>query len=263
VTPAIDIEHVTKRFWRRNGLGFALRRRPPIEALRDIRLSVEPGHIFILLGANGAGKTTLLKVIATLLIPDTGSGQIAGRPFPGDNAAIRSHISLAMGDEQSFYYRLTARQNLEFFAALYGHRAAGARDRIRRIARQFDLDAVLDRPYQELSTGAHQRMALGRALLNDSPILMVDEPTRSLDPAAKLNIRRLLRSLAKESGKAVLMTTHDLDEAADLADETAVLQRGTLYPLGRPDARWRQNAERVLTEADGATRPPGSASTHA
>jgi ABC-2 type transport system ATP-binding protein len=131
-------------------------------------------------------------------------------------------VSLLIADDRSFYPRLTGRQNLDFFAALLGFDAATASA---RIAQAAELSGVedLEKPYQECSTGGKQRLALARCLLNEAEVLLLDEPTRSLDAAAAERFRRLIKNELRALGKTVLFTTHDLAEAKSLADRTAAL----------------------------------------
>ena len=196
-----------------------------------MNLSIAPGEIFALLGPNGAGKTTLIKVLAGLVVADAGNARIFGVDVRRDFRASRAMISLVLGDERSFYWRLTGRQNLEFYAALYDLSNAAARRRIEVAARMVGLDD-LDRRYQEYSTGNKVRLALARSLLHDAGVLFMDEPTRSLDPVAAAALRTLVCGLVRSEGKTVFLTTHDTQEAEAISDRIAILDRGRIKAMG-------------------------------
>jgi ABC-2 type transport system ATP-binding protein len=196
-----------------------------IPALKDIRLSLEKGEVGILLGPNGAGKTTLLKIIANLVLPDSGTVLFQTRNVHANPCRAAAGISFMAGEEKSFYWRLTGRQNLEFFAALYNIPAAAARRRILELAQTFSF-SDLEKMYQEYSTGYRQRLAMMRALLADSDLILMDEPTRSLDPAAAAHFRRLILEQLKGAGKTVLLATHNLEEAREIGDQVFILSEG-------------------------------------
>ncbi len=147
-------------------------------------LKLNEGEIFGLIGRNGAGKTTLTKIIATLVQPTDGKVSVQNFDSVKDEVKVRSLIGLATAEERSFYWRLTAEQNLLFFARLYGLKDAAAKQRIAEIFEQLDLKDLAKRRFSELSTGNKQRLAIARAILPKPPILLLDEPTRSLDPLA-------------------------------------------------------------------------------
>jgi len=223
---AIDVRDVSKSFWTRTALW---RPSTQVEALHGVTFQVKPGQIFALVGPNGAGKTTMLKILSTLILPDDGEVVMAGFSASGQAARIRSTLSYAMGDEKSFYWRLTARQNLEFFGALYNVPSGELRSKIQEIAVITGLQIALDRPYEEMSTGFRQRVALARSFLNNASIVLADEPTRSLDPLSKNEIQALLRDLSRKWSKTLLLTTHDLREAQSLGDQIGILHQGRLH----------------------------------
>lgn len=193
------------------------------------------GEIVALLGPNGAGKTTLLKVASTLLVPDAGRVLVAGAdPFGGDPLPARRRIGIVVAQESSFYWSLTGRENLDFFAALRGLSRAEAAAAIGAVAARIPLGPALDRPYRTLSSGERLRLGIARALLGEPEILLLDEPTRSLDPVAKEDVWRILREEACR-GRCVLLATHDLLEASTVAARVIVLAGGRVAwagPLG-------------------------------
>jgi ABC-2 type transport system ATP-binding protein len=235
--PAILAESLIKRYPVYRRFRELLRHpfdRRTVTALNGLDLRVERGRVFCLLGPNGAGKTTLIKILATLVLPDGGRAGVDGHDVARDPAAAKSAVGYAVNDERSFYWRLTGRQNLEFFGALYGL-AGQARDRrIAEVLKLAGLEEAADLRFNAYSTGMRQMLAFARALLADAAILLVDEPTRSLDPLAADRIRAFLRDeLAGRRGKTVLWATHDLGEAADYAQDIAVISKGRIRLRGQ------------------------------
>lgn len=233
------------------------RRKPahPVEALHDVSFDVPEGEIFGLIGRNGAGKTTLTKIIATLVQPTSGAVFVGGFDSVRDETAVRARIGLATAEERSFYWRLTIEQNLTFFARLYGLADASARSRIDELLARLELEPLARRRFGELSTGNKQRVAIARAMLSSPRVLLLDEPTRSLDPLAAAGTRALINSLARDAGRpvTVLLTSHNLAEIEELCARVAVISRGRIRALDTPE-RLRvvhKNAERVRLAARG------------
>ena len=209
-----------------------VRRQPPVCALRDLDLTIHRGEILGLLGTNGAGKTTLLKILATLILPTAGRVTVEGYNVARDAERVKALIGLAISDERSFYWRLTGRQNLEFFAAFQGLRPKATRDRIEQLREQLGLEA-LHRDVGVYSTGMRHRLAIARALLPQPQILLLDEPTRSLDPLATSALHHLIRdTLVAQMGCTVVLATHNLQEAEELCERIAVLHEGQLVGCG-------------------------------
>jgi ABC-2 type transport system ATP-binding protein len=250
--PAIVAENLSKRYPVIRGFRELVLRpfdKRTVTALDGLDLEVGRGRVFCLLGPNGAGKTTLIKVLATLVLPDSGRASIAGRDVAREPAAAKAAVGYAVSDERSFYWRLTGRQNLEFFAALYGLRGPARDRRIGELLRIAGLEGAADLRFNAYSTGMRQMLAFARALLADAAILLVDEPTRSLDPQAADRTREFLCSeLAGRQGKTILWATHDLGEAADCADDIAVISRGRIRLRG-PAASLAAGGRAALREA--------------
>lgn len=203
-----------------------------VVAVDQVTLEVHEGEMFGLLGPNGAGKTTLIKLLCTLIEPTAGSAQIGGVDLR-HTARVLAQVGMASGDERSFYWRLTGRENLEFFAALYGLRPTAARRRIAELLKQFDLEEQADRPFSGYSSGQKQRLSIARALLHRPRILFLDEPTRSLDPTATSHLHRfIVEELLHREGMTILLTTHRLDEAQRLCHRIGVMHRGRLRACG-------------------------------
>ncbi len=230
--PAILIDSLEKWFppaysgWRAFMQPFAA---PTSPALRGLSLEVKQGEAVALLGANGAGKTTLLRIVATLLIPTRGTAQIAGHDAQREPSAVRRHLGYHAGSDLGFYSRLTGRQNLRFFGRLNHLSDAIIAERTRALGERFQLGEALDRQTRTLSSGTIQRLSLLRALLHQPKVLLLDEPTRSLDAIGAAEFRRFLKTevLARQD-TSLLFASHSLPEIEFLADRIAILQEGTL-----------------------------------
>jgi ABC-2 type transport system ATP-binding protein len=206
------------------------------EVLKGVTLAVREGSVTGLLGPNGAGKTTLLRILASIIIPDDGTVEILGQDAVKNPSRVRQRLGFVLSDERSFFWRLTARHNLAFFATLANLPAGRIRPRIDELAGLLRIDPELDKPFRDLSTGMRQRLSLARTLLHDPQVLLVDEPTRAMDPGAARRTRRLLgRTLAEEMGKTVLLATHNLEEARDLCSHIAFLKDGRIQAEGTTD----------------------------
>jgi ABC-2 type transport system ATP-binding protein len=215
---------------------FGVKTQPDVEALKNVSFTIEEGEIFGLIGRNGAGKTTLTKIIATLVQPDGGSVAVNGFDSVRDEVKVRSLIGLATAEERSFYWRLTATQNMMFFARLYGMNDSAARARIAELFEELDLIALAKRRFAEMSTGNKQRLAVARALLARPPVLLLDEPTRSLDPLAAAKMRELILRLSADSERkvSILLTSHNLTEVEELCRRVAIISNGEIRATGTP-----------------------------
>jgi ABC-2 type transport system ATP-binding protein len=202
-------------------------------ALDRVDLEVAPGSVVALLGPNGAGKSSLVRILATTVLPDSGTASVYGHDVVTDAAQVRASLGLILGNQRSWYWRLSGRRNLEFFAALYGLRRRAAAARADELLAEVELGEVADRRVGEYSDGMRARLALARALLREPPTLVLDEPTQNLDPIASANFRDIVLRLAHERGTSVLLTTHNLHEAAALATEVVVLAMGRVVSTKR------------------------------
>ncbi|HEX8069708.1 MAG TPA: ABC transporter ATP-binding protein [Pyrinomonadaceae bacterium] len=255
--PAISIKGLAKvypiplarvrQFVRRKGA------QGPTEALRDVTFDVRAGEVFGLIGRNGAGKTTLTKIIATLVQPTAGTVTVNGLDSVRAAERVRAQVGLASAEERTFYWRLTVEQNLLFFARLHGLTDAAARRRIGALLERFELTELARKRFGELSTGNKQRTTVARALLNRPPVLLLDEPTRSLDPLAAASMRALISRLAADERVTVLLTSHNLPEIEELCARIAVISRGRIRAVGAPaDLRaTHKQTERVTLTVKG------------
>ncbi len=237
---AIETQNLTKHYalsrgWRR------LSRARPARAVQDVNLRIDSGELFGLLGPNGAGKTTLVKMLCTLILPTHGSATVAG--FSLRRASeIRAAVGMMVSDDRSFYWRLSGRENLQFFAALYRLHGTTAHRRVDEVLEQVDMSAHANRRFSDYSTGMKQRIALARCLLHRPRILFLDEPSRSLDPSATQRLHDLLRRLIAEHTMTVFLITHDLSEAEKLCNRVAVMSNGRIRMVGEPAEMRKQSS---------------------
>ena len=222
--PAILIRHLSKSFPAARGGD-----RLASTVLRDINLEVAPCSIVGLLGPNGAGKTTLLEILSTLLLPTSGQALVYGRDVATEAAEVRRLVGFCPCGFESFYARLTGAANLEFFAALHGFSPSEGRDRLGAVLDLLEVDGSRHLEFQKNSTGMKQKLVLARALVADPRLLLLDEPTKSLDPRAQREVWRLLRTkLVAGMHKTILLVTHSLIEARELCDRVITLEDGRI-----------------------------------
>lgn len=233
---AVETQGLTKYFPSRITLGKTLRhvfgRGEEIMALEDVTFGVDQGEIFGLIGPNGAGKTTLLKILATLILPSKGHVRIAAHDVVGEPVAVRKCIGLVSGEERSFYWRLSGRRNLEFFATYYNLSKKSAHPRIDKLIELLEISAP-DRMVGKYSSGMKQRLALARGLLHDPPVVLMDEPTKSLDPGSAEKLRRFVKEyLCLNGKKTIIWATHNLQEAEKECDRIGLINQGRLIAVG-------------------------------
>jgi ABC-2 type transport system ATP-binding protein len=224
---AVSVREVTK------GFGAVI-------ALAGVSFNVAAGEVVALLGANGAGKTTLLRILGTTIICDSGEAIVAGHSVTTAPAKVRRSIGFLLADERSWYWRLTGRHNLQFFATLHGLRRKQAARHVERLLEEVGLSNAADRSFGGYSSGMRLRLSLARALLPEPPVLLLDEPTRSLDPIATKHFRDLLLQITEHREAAVLIATHDLHEAAAVASRVLILDEGRLTETSE---RWTGASE--------------------
>jgi len=195
-------------------------------AIDGLSFTIDKPMIYGILGPNGAGKTTLIKILATILLPDGGNLEILGYELPKEEKKLRESIGLSLGEyERTFQWRLTGRQNLEFFAGLYGLPKQESKKKIDELLSRLGLETKADTIFLEYSTGMKHKLALARALLNDPELLLFDEPTAGLDVQTSEEVAKFTKSLTKK-GKTIVYTSHRLEEAGDLCDRILILDEG-------------------------------------
>ncbi len=225
---AVQTEVLSKTYRQKNG--------DPVQAVKDVSLSVPYGQAFGFLGPNGAGKTTLVRMLATLLRATSGRARVCGYDVERDEQQVRRVIGYAGQDsERSAYFRLTVRENLLYFAhALRGVPIRRAGERIKEIAAAVGFVDQLDKQFSTLSGGQKQLFVVMRALLHQPKIVFLDEPSKSLDPVTADRVRTFLIGYARQHGMTILLTTHNMDEAEKVCDRLAFINKGRLQFVGTP-----------------------------
>lgn len=204
-----------------------------VTALNNVNIQIKKNELFGLLGPNGAGKTTLIKILCTLVLPTSGRALVNGLDVEKDEKEIRKIIGYVIGDERSFYWRLTGRQNLKFFAKLNNIFHKEAEQRIKNLLEFMELTRDADRMFKDYSTGMRQKLAIARGLLTNPEIIFMDEPTSGLDPITSQKLIRFIREkLVGEGGKTVIFATHNLHEAEVLCDQVAIISGGKVKIAG-------------------------------
>ncbi len=236
--PIVVVDGLGKRFPNRATTKELLRR--PLkrnygvhQVLDGVRFEVRADECFGLLGPNGAGKTTLFKVLSTLILPDAGRATVDGHDVVARPRAVRRALTPVIADERSLNWRLSGRQNLALYGALYGLTRDRVRDETERLLSTVGLKQAREKMVGTYSSGMKQRLLIARALLSRPKVLLLDEPTRSLDPIKSRDFRQFLREeIIARQGCAVLLATHNSEEAFELCDRLAVLNEGRLVAQG-------------------------------
>jgi len=217
----------------RSSKGVFRKKHEIVEAVKGISFEVEFGELFGLLGPNGAGKTTTIKMLTTLLTPTSGAAKVLGFDVAKDVIDIRRRIGIIFGGERGLYYRVSGRENLRYFADLYG---VPVSKRDKRITDLLDLVGLSDRADTKVegySRGMKQRLHIAKGLINDPDVIFMDEPTIGLDPEAARETRAMIKGLV-EKGKTILLTTHYMFEADELCSRIAVISNGKIVALDSP-----------------------------
>ena len=245
--PALRLQNLTKRFRVRRGLLASLRHPRDttwVHAVQHVSCEVRPGEFFGLLGPNGAGKTTLFKMLATLTSPDEGTATIHGADVRREPREVRRLVAPVAADERGLHWRLSALENLRLFATLYALRGETMRERVDEVLGVVGLRGAERRVVGTYSSGMRQRLLIARALLIRPRVLLLDEPTRSLDPVSARDFRHFLREqVAGPARCTVVMATHSAEEALGLCDRVAVLHRGRLLAVGAARALEREYSD--------------------
>ena len=226
------------------------RRRPlEVEAVRGISFEVAEGELFGLLGPNGAGKTTTIKMLITLLLPTSGSARVLGHDVVEDAREVRKKIGYVFGGDRGLYERLSALDNLRYFAELYGVTGRAQKKRIGEVLEIVGLTGREQERVEGYSRGMRQRLHIGRGILHDPPVVFLDEPTLGVDPVGSRELRQTISGLV-QAGKTVLLTTHYMFEADTLCDRVAVIARGRIVGHGTPRELKSHVADRTVVEVE-------------
>jgi ABC-2 type transport system ATP-binding protein len=244
---AIIVQDVYKRFGK-NGLSLWKRLasaqdhagqtngRAAVVAVDGVSFSVREGEIFGVLGPNGSGKSTLIRLIATLLLPDSGTVQVFGHDVVRQPMKVQQLIN-RVSVEASFFKKLSPMENLMYGARLYGMEGRQTRQRVVEILTRLGLEQrTIYKPMEEMSRGMQQKVAIARALLSQPRLLLLDEPTTGLDPRSKREVQSVVRELNQEHGTTILLTTHDMLEAESLCERIAIIDGGKIVALDTPAA---------------------------
>jgi ABC-2 type transport system ATP-binding protein len=208
-------------------------------AVNGVDLHIQRGEIFGLLGPNGAGKSTTIRMLCTLLEPTSGTARVNGFDVVQQANDVRRSLGTLLAGERSIYWKLTGRENLEYFAALYHIPQAIAKKRVDELVERMELKDRANELVEKYSTGMRQRVAIAKALLARPPILLLDEPTLGLDPQAARNLRELIAQL-KQEGHTILLTTHYMEEADQLSDRIGIIDTGKVIALDTPEGLKRR-----------------------
>lgn len=206
-----------------------------VEAVKGVSFKVKKGELFGLLGPNGAGKTTTIKMLTTLLEPSGGTARVLGLDIRRDAREIRRRINLVAEGERTLYWRLSAYENLKYFARIYYVPKREEKERIETLLKLVGLWERRNDLVMNFSRGMKQRLAIAKALINDPEVLFLDEPTLGLDVQSAIFVREFVKRLVKEEGKTVLLTTHYMAEAEELCDRIAIIDHGRIIAMDTPE----------------------------
>jgi ABC-2 type transport system ATP-binding protein len=230
----VRVENLFKTYHVRQRKGLFKSEKSVVEALMNVSMEVRRGEIFGLLGPNGAGKTTLIKILTTLLLPTSGDTWVNGYNVKKQENQVRATVGCMLMGERGLYWKLTGRENLDYFGALYHLSSVDRKRRSKEILELLDMGDVADRTVETYSSGQKMKLAFGKALINDAPLLVLDEPTNTLDVPSASELRATVRDLNVE-GKTIIYTTHIMAEAESLCDRVAIIDHGELLALGTID----------------------------
>ena len=202
-----------------------------LKAVNNVSFRASRGQVLGFIGPNGAGKTTAMRVLATLDTPTAGDAFICGYSVVDDPDKVRSILGF-MPDSFGRYANMSVTEYLDFFARAYGFRGAKRRDAVGRVMNFTELNGLADKAINTLSKGMSQRLGLGRTLIHDPQVLVLDEPAAGLDPRARVELRELIHLLALEMGKTVLISSHILTELGEICDSTAIIEAGSIVASG-------------------------------
>lgn len=227
----VRVEALSKSYQVRQRKGLFKSQKSSVEALQSVSLDVQAGEVFGLLGPNGAGKTTLIKILTTLLLPTAGDAWVNGYHILRQENQVRASVGCMLMGERGLYWKLTGRENLEYFGALYHLHPDERKRKAQEIIDLLGLKDLADRTVETYSSGQKMSLAFGKALINDAPLLVLDEPTNTLDVPSASELRATVRDLNAQ-GKTIIYTTHIMSEAETLCKRVAIIDHGQLLALG-------------------------------
>jgi ABC-2 type transport system ATP-binding protein len=247
--PAVVVDDLRKEFFRNDGRHGLRRRRRRVAALDGVSFEVRRGETVAILGQNGSGKSTLIRLLSTLLLDNGGSARVFGHDVATETRAVRRLIN-RVSVEASFFKKMSATENLSYAARFYGMAPRSTRKQIPEILERvgFPRDRIGE-PMEDLSRGMQQKVALARALLTAPIVLLLDEPTTGLDPRSKVEVQQFIREIRQTHDATVLLCTHDLVEAEELAERVGILDRGRLIELAPAGELKRKYDVETLEEA--------------
>jgi ABC-2 type transport system ATP-binding protein len=245
--PVIEARELRRTY--QTTTGVIRRKKLEVEAVRGISFSVARGELFGLLGPNGAGKTTTIKMLITLLLPTSGSGHVLGLDVVKEAKEVRKRIGYVFGGDRGLYERLSARDNLRYFAELYGVSGKAQRLRIEEVLELVGLKGREQERVEGYSRGMRQRLHIARGILHDPEVVFLDEPTIGVDPVGARELRQTISDLIA-AGKTVLLTTHYMFEADALCDRIGVIAKGRIVGEGTPEELKRGVAQGTVTEIE-------------
>jgi ABC-2 type transport system ATP-binding protein len=248
-TPAVVVDDLRKEFFRNGRRQGLRRRRRRVAALDGVSFDVRRGETVAILGQNGSGKSTLIRLLSTLLLQDGGAARVFGHDVFTETRAVRRLIN-RVSVEASFFKKMSAVENLSYAARFYGMAPRSTRKRIPEILERvgFPRDRIGE-PLEDMSRGMQQKVALARALLTAPILLLLDEPTTGLDPRSKVEVQQFIREIRAQHDATVLLCTHDLVEAEELAERVGILDRGRLIELAPAEELKRKYGAETLEEA--------------
>jgi ABC-2 type transport system ATP-binding protein len=247
--PAVVVDDLRKEFFRNDGRQGLRRRRKRVAALDGVSFEVRRGETVAILGQNGSGKSTLIRLLSTLLLHDGGGARIFGHDVFTETRAVRRLIN-RVSVEASFFKKMSAVENLSYAARFYGMSPRATRNQIPELLQRVGFPrARMREPMEDLSRGMQQKVALARALLTAPIVLLLDEPTTGLDPRSKVEVQEFIREIRETHDATVLLCTHDLVEAEQLAERVGILDRGRLIELAPADELKRKYGAETLEDA--------------
>jgi ABC-2 type transport system ATP-binding protein len=255
MNPIITIENLSKTYTSKERRHIFRSKKRLVEALKGVNLDIYKGEIFGLLGPNGAGKTTLIKCLTTLLLPTAGTATVSGYNLLKDDKMIRASIGCMLMGERGLYWKLTGRENLDFFGSLYYVPHNERKKKIEELITLLNLSDIVDRTVETYSSGQKMKLAFAKSLIQEAPILILDEPTVTMDVHAARELRAIVKTL-NEKGHTIVYTTHSMQEAEELCDRVAIIDKGEVIAVGTPDELKATIEKESVTKIEGIITEP-------